>query len=190
MLFTNAVNRWDGINGLASGTSAIGYATIAGLIYIVVLPYYQPTDIQTLTTLHTVGMVSVVLTICASIYTVIEFKPRGLIRDAGSMFYGFSLAYLALAGGAKIGTILVVLSLVVFDALWVFINRLRIMKKSPLQGDLTHLHHRLLALQWTRSEARAFIWIWSIVMMILMLLQGVDRLNKIIIFVMMATIFF
>jgi len=33
---------------------------------------------------------------------VIEFKPLGLVRDVGIMFFGFALAYLAVAGGAKI----------------------------------------------------------------------------------------
>jgi len=37
---------------------------------------------------------------------------------------------------------------------------------------------------------RAFVWIWSFVMMILMLMQSANRLNKIIIFVMMALVFF
>ena len=37
---------------------------------------------------------------------------------------------------------------------------------------------------------RVFIWIFSLVMMILMLIQEADRVNKIIIFVMMALLFF
>ena len=42
------------------------------------------------------------LFVTSMIYTVIEFKPLGLVRDVGIMFFGFSLAYLAVAGGAKI----------------------------------------------------------------------------------------
>lgn len=37
---------------------------------------------------------------------------------------------------------------------------------------------------------RAFVWIFSIVMMVLMLMQEANRVNKIIIFVMMALLFF
>jgi len=48
----------------------------------------------------------------------------------------------------------------------------------------------LLGLGFTRGETRAFIWIWSLMMMVLMLLQGANRLHKIIIFVIMACLFF
>jgi len=53
-------------------------------------------------------------------------------------------------GGAKIGTLLVVLSLPIFDAIWVFVNRIFVMKKSPMKKDYTHLHYRLMALGRTR----------------------------------------
>ena len=42
------------------------------------------------------------LFVTSMIYAVIEFKPLGLVRDVGIMFFGFVLAYLAVAGGAKI----------------------------------------------------------------------------------------
>jgi UDP-GlcNAc:undecaprenyl-phosphate/decaprenyl-phosphate GlcNAc-1-phosphate transferase len=64
------------------------------------------------------------------------------------------------------------------------------MKKNPLKGDYTHLHHRLLGLGRNRKEIRAFVWIWSLIMMVLMLLQGTDRFNKVVIFGMMALVFF
>ncbi|MBP6910563.1 hypothetical protein KBC03_03095 [Patescibacteria group bacterium] len=81
------------------------------------------------------------------------------------------MAYVALLGGAKIGTILVALSIPIFDAIWVFINRIFIMKKSPLKGDYTHIHYRLLALGWNRHEIRRFVRGWSIFFMVIILLQ-------------------
>jgi UDP-N-acetylmuramyl pentapeptide phosphotransferase/UDP-N-acetylglucosamine-1-phosphate transferase len=66
-----------------------------------------------------------ILMMASLVYTVVEYKPYGLLRDVGSWFYGFSLAYLALLGGAKIGTVLVVLSLPLFDFIWVIVSRLR-----------------------------------------------------------------
>jgi len=59
-----------------------------------------------------------------------------------------------------------------------------------MKGDYTHIHFRLLGLGRSRGEVRAFIWIFSLVMMILMLMQGANRMNKVIIFLMMATLFF
>lgn len=122
--------------------------------------------------------------------TFIEFKPIALVRDVGIMFFGFSIAYLSVVGGAKIGTLLVALSLVIMDAIRVGARRIFVMKKSPLQGDYTHLHHRLLGLGRTRPEARAFVWIRSAIMMVLILLQGINRGHKLIVFVMMAAVFF
>ncbi|MDR2416433.1 MAG: hypothetical protein LBD75_07770 [Candidatus Peribacteria bacterium] len=82
------------------------------------------------------------------------------------------------------------MSLVIFDAIWIIWYRVCILKKSPMKGDYTHIHHRLLGLGWSRGEVRAFVWIFSLVMMMLMLMQGANRLNKLIIFVMMALLFF
>lgn len=39
-LCTNAINRFDGVYGLASGSSSIGFVTIASLLTRVVLPLY------------------------------------------------------------------------------------------------------------------------------------------------------
>ena len=119
-----------------------------------------------------------------------ESRRKCLLRDAGTYFYWFTIAYLSLLGGAKVWTLIVVFSLVIFDAIWVILYRLLIMKKSPLKWDLSHIHHRLLALQRTRWEVRIFVWIRSGSMAVLMLLQGSNSVNKLIIFAMMAIIFF
>ncbi len=184
----NAINWVDWVYGQASGVSGIGFLTIYLLIKIVVLQEYTIfTNLEALTFIQdaslVMGMISVV-------YTFIEFKPLALVRDVGIMFFGFALAYLSVLGGAKIWTVVVALSLVIFDAIWVGLYRIFIMKKSPLQWDYTHLHHRLLGLGRNRTEIRVFVWTWSLIMMILILLQGTDRSNKIIIFVLMALIFF
>ena len=68
--------------------------------------------------------------------------------------------------------------------------RIFILRKNPLKGDYTHFHHRLLGLGLTRGETRAFIRIWSLMMMVLMLLQWANRFSKVVIFVMMAMLFF
>ena len=190
LVFINAINWFDYAYGQASGLSAIGFASIILLIQLVVVPLYQWISPETEVILRVVTVMSYVLCVASIIYTFVEYKPYWLLRDVGSWLYGFSLAYLSLIGGAKIGTILVVLSLPLFDFLRVILYRIFVMKKNPLKGDYTHLHHRLLALWWNKSEVRAFVWWWSCVMLVLMLLQWWDRLDKVIVFVMMAIIFF
>jgi len=153
----NAINRFDGINALSSGVSTIGFLTIYLLLQHVVFPSYPMMSEANAMTLRMITDIAFVMTILGMIYTTIEYKPIGRLRDIGTMFLGFTLAYLALLGGAKIGTILVALSLPIFDAIRVFINRIFIMKKSPLHGDYTHLHYRLLALGRNRHEIRRFV---------------------------------
>lgn len=188
MFCINAINRFDGIYAQGSGVSAIWFLTLFLLIQRVVFQNYDA--FPNYDALIFVQKTSLLLFIVALVYAVIEYKPLGLVRDVGIMFFGFALAYLSIAGGAKIGTLIVALSLPIFDAIWVGLWRIFVMKKNPLNGDYTHLHHRLMGIGFSRGETRAFIRIWSAIMMVLMLLQGTDRISKIIIFLMMAMLFF
>lgn len=188
MLCINAVNWIDGINAQASGVSAIWFLTIFLLIKFVVMRYY--TEFNNREILVLVSNMSLVLFLVSLISTFVEYKPLWLLRDVWIMFFGFSLAYLSVLWWAKIWTLVVALSLVIFDAIWVWWYRILVLKKNPMKGDYTHIHHRLLWLKRTRPEVRSFVWIWSFVMMVLMLMQSANRINKIAIFLMMAMIFF
>lgn len=190
ILCINAINRFDGIYGQASGVSSIGFLTIFLLIQFVVFKHYTNFTDANMQTLLFVQNMSFVLFCISLVATVVEYKPLGLLRDVGIMFFWFSLAYLSVVGWAKIGTLIVALSLVIFDAIWVWLWRMFVMKKNPLKGDYTHLHHRLLGLWRTRKEVRWFVWIWSIIMMIFILIQWTNRTNKLIIFTVMALVFF
>ncbi len=188
--FMNAINWFDWINWLASGVSSIWFLTIFLLIHFVVYKSNPDITPEKYQILQLVSNVSFILFAFSTVYSFIEFKPWWVLRDVGVMFLWFSLAYLSLLWWAKIWTILVALSLVIFDSIWVFINRIWIMKKSPMKWDFTHLHYRLLALKWNRTEVRFFIWIWSLFFMIVMILQWDNRFNKIIIFILMLLLFF
>lgn len=190
ILCINAINRFDGIYGQASGVSSIGFLTIFLLIQFVVFREYTQFTDANMQILLFVKNISFVLFVIALVSTFVEYKPLGLVRDVGIMFFWFALAYLSVVGGAKIGTLIVALSLVIFDAIRVWLWRIFVMKKSPLKGDYTHLHHRLLWLGRSRREIRGFVWIRSLIMMIFILIQWTDRLNKIIIFTVMALVFF
>jgi UDP-GlcNAc:undecaprenyl-phosphate/decaprenyl-phosphate GlcNAc-1-phosphate transferase len=190
ILCINAINRFDGIYAQASGVSSIGFLTIFLLIQFVVFKSYTNFSEVNMQTLLFVKNISFVLFCISLVSTVVEYKPLGLLRDVGIMFFWFSLAYLSVVGWAKIGTLIVALSLVIFDAIWVWLWRIFVMKKNPVTGDYTHLHHRLLWLWRTRKEVRWFVWIWSLIMMIFILIQWTNRENKIIIFVVMALVFF
>ena len=190
ILCINAINMFDGIEGQTSGVSAIGYTTIWAVLTYIVMPHFPNISAENLIVLETVQHASIILAVLAWIYTYLESSNKCLLRDAWTYFYGFTLAYLSLLWWAKIGTLVVVFSLVIFDAIWVIFWRIFMMKKHPFKGDLTHVHHRLLVLKRSRGEVRAFVLIWSASMAVLMLLQGTNSTNKRIIFLMMAVIFY
>ncbi|MBO4203823.1 hypothetical protein J5893_03260 [bacterium] len=96
----NAINRIDGTNAQGNGILTIGFFTIFALIQRVVFPAY--TEYTNLETLLLVRELSLILALISFIYTVIEYKPLALIRDVGTMFLAFGLAYLSVIGGAKI----------------------------------------------------------------------------------------
>lgn len=189
VLFMNAINWFDGIYGLSTGISSIGFLTITLLLLVIVFPTYALIDDFQLDLLSITLFFCACLTLITVWYTYMEFKPYGLLRDIGSNMLGFLLAYFALLWGAKIGTMIVVLALPIFDAIRVILNRVRSWN-NPMKGDYTHLHHRLLALWWNRTEVRVFIRWFTLMMMILMLLQWTNQFNKIVIFTMMFCIFF
>lgn len=190
ILCINAINRFDGIYAQASWVSAVWFLTIFLLIKFIVLTHYTVFKWDSLEILTITQNLAFILFAISLISTFVEYKPLGLLRDIGIMFFGFSIAYLSVVWWAKIWTLLVALSLVIFDAIWVWFYRIFVIKKNPLKGDYTHLHHRLLWLWRNRKEARASVWIRSFIMMILMLLQWTDRLNKVVIFLIMAFLFF
>lgn len=189
-LCTNAINRFDGIQGQASGVTAIGSFSLLAVVTFIVLPSYTELTPYIRDQLEITKIIALALGLVSIAYTYIEYKPLWLIRDIGTTIFGFSLAYLALLWWAKVGTLIVTLSIVIFDAIWVVANRILILKKNPMKGDYTHFHHRLIANGWTRSEVRRFARIWSAMLSVLILLQGTNSINKWIILCMMAAIFF
>jgi UDP-N-acetylmuramyl pentapeptide phosphotransferase/UDP-N-acetylglucosamine-1-phosphate transferase len=189
-LCTNAINRFDGIQWQSSGVTSIGAFALWWVVSFIVLPSYETLTPDIINQLEITKIIALSLGLVSLVYTYIEYKPLWLVRDIGTTIYGFSLAYLALLWWAKVWILVVALSLVIFDAIWVTINRVLILKKNPFKWDYTHLHHRLIANGRTRSEIRWFVWIWSSMMTVLMILQWTSSINKRIILIMMAILFF
>jgi UDP-N-acetylmuramyl pentapeptide phosphotransferase/UDP-N-acetylglucosamine-1-phosphate transferase len=73
-----------------------------------------------------------------------NFNPaRVFAGSGGSYFLGYALAILAIIGGAKIATALMVLGLPILDTAVVILRRL-LAGRSPFRGgDNAHLVHRL-----------------------------------------------
>jgi UDP-GlcNAc:undecaprenyl-phosphate GlcNAc-1-phosphate transferase len=95
------------------------------------------------------------------------------------MFLGFMLATIAIISGGKIATVLVVFGIYAVDALYVVVRRI-FHGKNPLQGDFTHLHHRLLDLGLSHTQILAFVGGLSFVFGVMSLF--LDKFGKILIF--------
>jgi len=77
----NAMNWFDGVYGFAGGNAAIGYLTTILLIQYLVLPNYPLVSSEALLALQMVSQLSVVMLIISIVFTVMEYKPYGLVRD-------------------------------------------------------------------------------------------------------------
>lgn len=148
---TNTMNFLDGLNGLPSGVTAIGALT---LFFLSIRPGIH----FDLSSQIPVATMSILLFGCCFAFWLFDFYPaKILMGDTGSMFLGYILAALAIFSGGKVATAFLVLGFPILDAGWVILRRI-IQGKSPLKGDLKHLHHRLLEIGLTERKALLLIY--------------------------------
>nr|MDA8217500.1 MraY family glycosyltransferase [Dehalococcoidales bacterium] len=129
----NTLNLTDTMDGLAAGV-----ATIAAFVLAAVSLQNGQVSIASL---------PLALAGATTGFLIFNFHPSRIIMgSAGSLFLGYILAVMAIIGGAKIATAVMVLGLPILDVVWVIISRLA-RGRSPFSGgDSAHLPHRLLAM--------------------------------------------
>jgi len=129
---TTTVNWLDGLDGLAAGVSGIAML----VFFIHMLRMGQPS--QALLPLALLGAIA-------------GFLPRNwhpasiFLGSSGAYFLGFAVGALAIIGGARTGTALLVLGVPILDVAWQILDRIR-HRRSPGAGDRGHLHFRLVDL--------------------------------------------
>lgn len=142
---TNAINLIDGLDGLAAGVSSISYLS---LFFVSIL---------------SANPISAFLTIILAGATLgflpYNFNPAKIFMgDTGSMFLGFTLAVISIQGTLKSYTIIsivipiLVLGLPLFDTTFTILRRV-IRKKSIMQADRGHLHHRLIDMGFSQKQS-------------------------------------
>jgi UDP-GlcNAc:undecaprenyl-phosphate GlcNAc-1-phosphate transferase len=128
----NTVNWLDGLDGLAGGVAVIASVLLFAHSYR--LGQYS------------VALLPLSLAGCALGFLPFNFHPaRVFMGTSGALFLGFALGTMAIIGGAKMATALLVMGIPILDVGWQIINRLRL-GRSPFLADRGHLHHRLLDL--------------------------------------------
>lgn len=146
VLMMNVMNWLDGIPGLSSGISTIAQISI----FLLSIQQFHVVDQSALVT------VSSVLAASTFAFLLFDFpQPKILMGDTGSMFLGFMLGALSILAGGKLATALLIMGFPVLDAFWVIFKRM-LHGESPLRGDYSHFHHRLLRVGLSEKGALFF----------------------------------
>jgi UDP-GlcNAc:undecaprenyl-phosphate GlcNAc-1-phosphate transferase len=138
VLVMNAVNWADGVDGLLGGIATVAFVSI--LLVALRPDVNQPA-------------VAILSAICVGIsvgFLLFNMPPARIIAGTtGAFLVGFLVAALSLFAGAKIATALLVLSVPVFDALFVIRERIRAGVSPFRGGDARHLHDKLREVGWS-----------------------------------------
>jgi UDP-GlcNAc:undecaprenyl-phosphate/decaprenyl-phosphate GlcNAc-1-phosphate transferase len=136
LLITNAFNLIDGLDGLAAGSA------LFSTMVIFVMSLVEPNPFVTFLTIALAGATLGFLRF--------NFHPATIfLGDSGSLFVGFMLAALALAGSEKAPTIIAVaipivsLGFPILDVALAVVRRF-LAGKPLFEGDKHHIHHKLL----------------------------------------------
>lgn len=128
----NSMNFLDGLDGLAGGVTLIAGAMLF------FNSAYRVTPAQT-----SVSFLPLALMGTCAAWLLFNFYPARIFMGGGAQYLGFTLGALSIIGGAKMGTILLVLGLPLIDVVWQAVDRAR-HGRNPFRGDRGHLHFRLL----------------------------------------------
>jgi UDP-GlcNAc:undecaprenyl-phosphate/decaprenyl-phosphate GlcNAc-1-phosphate transferase len=136
LLITNAFNLIDGLDGLAAGSAL--FSTVVVFVVSLIVP--NPL----------VAFLAIALTGATLGFLRFNFYPASIfLGDSGSLFIGFMLAALALAGSEKAPTMVAVaipiisLGLPILDVVLAVMRRF-LGGKPLFAGDRDHIHHKLL----------------------------------------------
>lgn len=129
----NTVNIVDGIDGLATGVTAI--ASLILCIHMVRLEQY------------TVALLPLALLGCCLGFLPYNFYHARIILGGGAFVLGYALGALSIVAGAKVATALLVVWMPLLDIVWQLYCRWRRGQSVGL-GDRGHLHFRLQDMGW------------------------------------------
>jgi UDP-GlcNAc:undecaprenyl-phosphate GlcNAc-1-phosphate transferase len=155
---TNAVNFFDGMDGLAAGLAVVCSLSFFIVAQMTGQPY--------------LGYLTIALAGSSLGFLKFNFKPASIfLGDAGSTFLGFTLAGIAIMGGwaekdpkVALSLPILVLSVFIFDMIYITIARIfkgvvRSLKEWIEYTGKDHLHHRLLTLGFGEKQTVLLIYL-------------------------------
>lgn len=150
---TNAINLIDGLDGLAAGVSSIILATLAFLAF-------ATGDLF-------IGLLSLILLGSTLGFLTFNFHPAKIFMgDTGSLFLGYMISVLSIAGLFKNVTFfsllipVIILGVPLLDTLFAVIRRY-VNKKPLMAPDKDHLHHCLIRIGFTHKQTVILIYTLS-----------------------------
>ena len=165
----NTLNFIDTMDGLAAGVTAI-----AGIVL-----FARSVSLGQ----YTISLLPLALAGVCLGFLRYNFNPaRIFMGTSGSTFLGFTLAILALIGGAKIATAAFVLGLPIIDVALVIVQRSAKRRSPFVGGDSAHLPHRLV--RRGLSTRRIALLIYAVCAAggtLAMTLNGVEKLSVMVI---------
>lgn len=157
---TNAVNFFDGMDGLATGLAVVCSLSFFMVALITNQPY--------------LGYLTIALAGSSLGFLKFNFKPASIfLGDAGSTFLGFTLAGIAVMGGwaernpkVALSFPILVLSVFIFDMIYITVARIwdgkvRNFKEWIEYAGKDHLHHRLVTLGFNEVQTVLLIYLMA-----------------------------
>ncbi len=124
----NTVNFLDGLDGLVGGVTVIAGA-------VLFMHNYKLTQ-------YSLALLALALIGATLGFLIFNFPPAKIFLGSGAYVLGFALAVLAIIGGTKAATALLVLAVPILDVAWQIVIRFR-EGRPVFSADRGHLHIRL-----------------------------------------------
>jgi len=150
----NAINWSSGVDGQISGVITIA-AIVLGLISL---------NFSADITQWPVAILAFATAGAFAGLTVFHFYPQKIMPGySATSLAGLLLGVISILATAKVGALIIVLGIPLIDFLYIMIKRL-VSGKSPVWGDKSHLHHKLLAMGWGKRRVALFYWFAAVVL--------------------------
>ena len=150
----NAINWSSGVDGQISGVITIA-AVVLGLISLNFSADITQWPVATLA-FATAGAFAGL--------TVFHFYPQKIMPGySATSLAGLLLGVISILATAKVGALIIVLGIPLIDFLYIVIKRI-VSGKSPVWGDKSHLHHKLLNMGWGKRRVALFYWAAAVIL--------------------------
>ncbi|OGS34395.1 MAG: hypothetical protein A2474_03610 [Elusimicrobia bacterium RIFOXYC2_FULL_34_12] len=164
--FMNTINLIDGLDGLAAGVVAIAAST-----FLIVAILQSDTKVILFSKqLKLAAILCAALTGACIGFLFHNFYPAKIFMgDSGSQFIGFILGAITVIGTLKTTAVvslfipIIVVAFPVLDVAFSILRRFS-SKKSIMEADKGHFHHRLLGKGWTQREIVFLIYIITFIL--------------------------